>query len=266
MFCKNCGKELNEDAAFCPACGARQTENTDKESNPQDREKGVENLQSGEKDSTQNIISKIWNSPLFTKAAIKFGNVLEILEGVILFILAIALFQEGGFWGVVFGIIFLLAGIGSGISGAMSLISRRKSDSEDEILDEAAINKKKRNLCIGVVAIIILLIIVRNIGGGTYSIVKSITFDDMGSETIGELVDDNIKSPKWSQKKLDKRTRLVYVEGYCPAYGEEIKITFYCEKLKDGSYEVSLQGMYWVDDNKELNAFESSFVWASFYN
>lgn len=219
-----------------------------------------------EKESSENIISKIWSSPLFTKTAIKFGNVLEILEGIILFILAIALFQEGGFWGVVFGIIFLLAGIGSCISGVMSLLSRRKSNSEDEILDEAAINKKKRNLCIGVVAIIILLVIVRDTGGGTYSIVKSITFDDMGPETIGELVDDNIKSPEWSQKKLDKRTRLVYVEGYCPAYGEEIRITFYCEKLKDGSYEVTLQGMYWVDDDEELNAFESTFVWASFYN
>lgn len=266
MFCKNCGKELSKDVTYCPACGAKQTENTDKEANPQDMEKEVKDLQAGEKESNKNIFFKIWNSALFTKIAIKFGNVLEILGGIIFFLMTKTSFKEGGFWGVVFGIIFLLAGTGYCMSGVMSLLSRRKKDGENEIFNEAAVKKKKRNLCIGVVAIIIFLFIVNSTGGGTYYIIKSVTFDDMGPATIGELVDNNIKSPEWSQKKLDNKTKLVYVEGYCPEYGGTIKITFYYEKLSDDTYEVTLQGICLVDDNKELSNLDAALLWSSFYN
>ena len=206
---------------------------------------------------------------MFTKAAIKFGNILEILEGIIFLVLSVILFKGGGFWGIVLGIIFGLGGIGSCIAGAMSLLSRRKNQEENEPepeIDSQDINKKKRNLCIGVVVIIIALIIVKNTGGGTYTIVKNISFDNMGPETIGELIDRNIKNPEWSQKKLDSDFKLVYVEGYYPAYGETIKIEFTYEKLDNGSHEVSLHKMYFPDSNEELNALETTFVWSSFYN
>ena len=42
MFCKNCGKEIDEDAKFCPECGERQnkeeviTPNSDMEENASD--------------------------------------------------------------------------------------------------------------------------------------------------------------------------------------------------------------------------------------
>ena len=37
MFCKNCGKEINDDAKFCPECGARLLEyaNIESKSNPE---------------------------------------------------------------------------------------------------------------------------------------------------------------------------------------------------------------------------------------
>ena len=148
----------------------------------------------------------------------------------------------------------------------MALLSRKKNNNESEELDAVAINKKKRNLCIGVVVLVIALAVVVNTGGGTYSIVKAISFDDIGSETIGELVDENIKSPEWSQKKLDSSSQLVYVEGYCPAYGETVRIEFYYEKLDDGSHEVSLSRMYWPESDEEFNTFEAAIVWATFYN
>lgn len=113
--------------------------------------------------------------------------------------------------------------------------------------------------------IVIALVVVVNTGGGTYSSVKAISFDEMGPETIGELVDKNIKSPEWSQKKLDSSSKLVYVEGYCPSYGETIRIEFYYEKTGDGSYEVSLSKMYWPDSNEEFGTFEAAIVWATFY-
>lgn len=312
MFCQNCGKELDDDAMFCPACGKKRAkmpnmgnlqdveQNRKEPSGEADAEQGrkepsrdvdaeqsrkgpsreadaeqyrkepgmgteTANHGTGEKELGGNIFSRIWNSPLFTKVAIKFGNLLEILEGIVFFILSKFLFNEGGFWGVAFGIFCALAGLGGCISGAISLLRWKKTGNEDEMLDETDIKKKKRNLCIGVVLIVIALVIFVNTGGGAYSIVKSISFDDIGKETIGEIVDENIKSPEWSQKKLDSNTKLVYVEGYCPAYGEDIKIEFYYEREGD-SYEVTLNGIYLPDSKEELNAFEASLLWASFYN
>lgn len=118
MFCKNCGKELADDVIFCPVCGTRKMEipNENKEDKAQERkaepeqkelnvksdsaysepekgmseevneEQGKEKFKSEKSvklESAGNIISRIWNSPIFTKAAIKFGNVLEILEGIL---------------------------------------------------------------------------------------------------------------------------------------------------------------------------------------
>lgn len=275
MFCRNCGKELADDAVFCPACGTRRVETpiTDpvqsaeegREKKKPDMEPEMDNQGSVKKESGGNLISRAWNSPLFTKAAIKFGNILEILEGIIFLMLSRALFNEGGFWGVVFGIIFVLGGIGGCISGVMSLLRRKKNNEESEVPDGTAINKKKRNLCIGIVVIVIALVIVVNTGGGTYAIVRSVTFDNIGEETIGEIVDDNIKSPEWSQEKLDGSSKLVYVEGYCPSYGETVRIEFYYEE-KDGSYEISLHGMYFPDSDEKFNAFETAIAWAAFYN
>lgn len=288
MFCQNCGKELADDAMFCPACGKKRakmpnignlqdvdaeqnkkepSKDTDAEKSRKEPSMGAEaaNHGTGEKEPGGNIFSRIWNSPLFTKVAIKFGNLLEILEGIVFFILSKLLFNEGGFWGVAFGIFCALAGLGGCISGIISLLRWKKSGDEDEMLDETDIKKKKRNLCIGIVLIVIALVIFVNTGGGTYSLVKAISFDDIGKETIGEIVDENIKSPEWSQKKLDSDAKLVYVEGYCPAYGENIKVEFYYEQEGD-SYEVTLNGIYLPDSKEELNAFEASLLWTSFYN
>lgn len=252
MFCKKCGRELEDGTNFCPYCGTQQSVNAG------------ENVDGGSK--RQSIFSKIWNHPLFTKVAIKFGNVLEILEGVIFLILSRLLFQEGGFWGIVFGILFVLGGIGSCFNGVTSLLHGRTDTDRAEPLDETDIRKKKRNLCIGIVVMIIALIVLKKSGGGTYYIVQSVSFDNMGSETIGELVEENLKSPEWSKKKLDNSSELVYVEGYCPAYGETVQIEFYCEKLDDGSHEVSIKGMSMPESGGELNAFETSIAWAAFYH
>lgn len=280
MYCKNCGKELDADALFCPGCGTRRTESQN-ENNEQDtgvgqarrevttetKSEGPEVKKESKEEGTKegqggSLTFKIWNSRLFTKVAVKFGNLLLILEGIIVLILSGVLFNEGGFGGNVFGFLFLLAGIGYCIDGVKSFFSIGKSSQKAE--DEADLNKKKRNLCIGVPVIIIAILIFNNTGGGTYSIVKSVTFDNLGSETIGELVDKNIKSQEWSQKKLDNSSKLVYVEGYCPAYDETLKVTFFYEKI-DGTYEVSLKGMSLLDSGKELSELEAAVVWASFY-
>lgn len=280
MFCKNCGKELADDAKFCPVCGAKR-EGTPVHTSAQDMgtkateeqlnmrtmpaQPEADGNKTGSSKANGNIISRIWNSPLFTKVAIKFGNILEIVEGITFVILARFLFQEKGFWGYAFGILFGLGGLASCINGVMALISRKKNGDAGELPDEAAINKKKKNLCIGTVVIIIALLVVVKTGGGTYTVIRSVSFDDIGTETIGELVDENIKAPEWSQRKLDGDTKLVYVEGYCPDYGQTIRIEFYYEKTGDGSFEVSLNGISWPDSGEELGALEAAILWASFY-
>ncbi len=271
MFCKNCGKELTDGAAFCSACGAKQTgilyengrQGADVNAEGKGTGLGAETVNPDKEESAGGIFARIWNSPLFTRMAIKFGNILEILEGVIFLILSRFLFKEGGFWGTAFGILMLLGGIGSCFSGITSLLSRRKNH-DDGTLDEKDIRKKKRNFCIGIPVMIIALVIVFKSGGGSYAVIRSISFDDMGPETIGELLDKNIKGAEWSKEKLDGGSERVYVEGYCPAYDETVRIEFYYEK-SGGSYEVELKGMYWPESGEEFNTFESAIVWASFY-
>lgn len=67
-------------------------------------------------------------------------------------------------------------------------------------------------------------------------------------------------------EKLDKNSKLIYVEGYCPTYGETSQIEFYYEKLQDGSHEVTLKGMKLPEGNDEYDWAETAIVWASFYN
>jgi len=127
-------------------------------------------------------------------------------------------------------------------------------------------NKKKRNLCIGAVVIVLGLLLISSTKGGVYSDVKAISFDDMGPETIGELIDKNVKGADWSQEKIDKDSRLVSVEGYCPLYSEDIRITFFYEKFDHGYREVSLQSVEFPESGEYFDdVFNVGIVWASFY-
>ncbi|MCD7806080.1 MAG: zinc ribbon domain-containing protein [Lachnospiraceae bacterium] len=215
--------------------------------------------QSGEKQESQGF-SKFWNSPLFNKAAEKFGNILTVIEGIVFLILMRLLFSEGGFWGIAFGILFLLAGIAGVVGGIKDLISRTKKE-----LTGKELNKAKRNMCIGVPVIIIAFWILLSTGGGGYSNVQAITFDNYGSETIGEIVDNNLKSPKWSKDKIDSTSCKVYVEGYSKLYDEDVRITFYYEEDGD-SYEVTLQSVELLDSGETYSdMFSLALIWATFY-
>lgn len=125
MFCKNCGIKLADDAMFCPACGTKRTEIL---------EVADEQDIGAKMDGKENLIFKIWNCPLFTKAAIKFRYVFEILAGIVQLIISVVLFSEKSFWGIVFGVLFMAGGLGSCFSGGKSLLSRRKNNDGSEIL------------------------------------------------------------------------------------------------------------------------------------
>lgn len=265
-ICSGCGAELKPEAKFCPKCGVKIDQISEEENSGKPEFSGEfskaeqEKIASGQVNTKEGIFAKIWNHPAFTMIAVKFGNVLDILLGAVSLLLAVMLLGDG-FFGTVWGILFLVCGIAIVFSGIRAFLSRKR---EPEIEEE--LNKKKRNLCIGAAVIIIGLLVINSTGGGVYSDVKSIAFDDIGPETIGELIDENVKGAEWSQEKIDSNSRLVFVEGYCPSYSEDIRITFFYEDLDDGYCEVSLQSIEFPESGEYYDdAFSAGIIWASLY-
>ena len=204
--------------------------------------------------------SKVWNHPAFTMIAVKFGNLLDILISVVGIWLGSRLLSEGGISGTLLGIVCLAGGICGIARGIKAFLLGNKEPETAESL-----NKKKRNLCIGVAVILFALFVTGRTGGGIYSRVQSISFDDYGPETIGEIVDRNISGADWSQERLDSDTKLVTVEGYCPMYSQDIRITFRYEDM-GSSYGASLQSIVFPDSgDTSSDPISTAVIWATFY-
>lgn len=204
--------------------------------------------------------SKVWNHPAFTMIAVKFGNLLDILISVVGIWLGSRLLSEGGISGTLLGIVCLVGGICGIVRGIRNFLLGNKEPETAESL-----NKKKRNLCIGVAVILFALFVTGRTGGGIYSRVQSISFDDYGPETIGEIVDRNISGADWSQERLDSDTKLVTVEGYCPMYAQDIRITFRYEDM-GSSYGASLQSIVFPDSgDTSSDPISTAIIWATFY-
>ena len=204
--------------------------------------------------------SKVWNHPIFIMVAVKFGNLLDVLISIVGIWLAFRLFSEGGISGTLIGIVCLVGGICGIVRGIRSFLLGNK---EPETAD--SLNKKKRNLCIGVIVILFALFVMGRTRGGIYSRVQSISFDDYGPETIGEIVDRNITGADWSQERLDGDSKLVTVEGYCPMYAQDIRITFRYEEM-GSSYGASLQSIVFPESGDTTSdPISTAVVWATFY-
>ena len=205
--------------------------------------------------------SKVWNHPIFTMVAVKFGNLLDVLISIVGIWLAFRLFSEGGISGTLIGIVCLVGGIFGIIRGIRSfLLGNKEPETEDSL------NKKKRNLCIGAAVIVFALFVTGRTGGGIYSRVQSISFDQYGPETIGEIVDENIKGAEWSQERLDSKSRLVTVEGRCPLYGQDIRITFLYEETDSSYYEVTIWSIEFLGDREVYNdVYSVAMWWEAFY-
>lgn len=204
-----------------------------------------------------NVFLKVWNSPMFSQIAVKFGNILEILEGVVMFLVSIQLFKEKS---ILFGIAFLIAAICGIVHGLKSLLLK-KADSQLEEIDPKELKKKKRNFCIGIVVLLALGILLVKTGGGTYTDIQSICFEDSGGISVGEVIKSNIQNAKWSQEKIGKNTKMVYVEGYCPEYGEHMRIGFKYESIDDSFY-LKLDSILMKDSGKVYNdGITTSIIW-----
>ena len=295
MYCPNCGAELKDGAQFCGNCG-KKIEITDEIRTPEamgekktqrtleqpehskdaivkeihDEYYNGQDRQTDEKDTEYIDKSKL---SALDKLAIRFTYLIaDPVIGIFLLFPSMKLFSECGFWGIAFGLIFLILGVGYIISGIKEWIDifRGKSTIDDK-MNKDSLKSCRKTLIIGIIIIVIGIAVIHATGGGIYTNVQSVVLDDFGSESIGTVVDDNIKNAKWSKDKIASGTYHVYVTGYNKNYGN-MKIEFYYEEDDDGSGEVQLKKITLLDDDetydtKSVNgALSMTAMWSTFYD
>lgn len=236
------------------------------------------------------LFGKCSNALQFPDTAIKFGQICDYIYVPLYLVLGIVLLSAGGFWGIIFGIAFLIGAVGSvhkiytrrkkqkdffeqnsvcpscgkrstkknfcSICGAkMPKLSAREVEAENELTDESIKDKKKKLLWTPIVLIIIIFVLTSGMLGvitGTDPIsnTKSITLDNY-DHSFGEMASNHIDNAKWEKEKLDTGKYNVTVEGYCAGIGEDLKITFRYKELDDQYYQVSVEKVELPDSNEE---------------
>ena len=261
MFCTKCGAELTEGTKFCPACGTP-----------------------AEVRITGNIFVRLWNNPKFGWAAVKMNRVLNILWlvfGVFLLLLGAWI---PGLLAVLFGGFCVYdvrkrkhdrthtvcpncgAEIKIGknfcdVCGAAIPVRQIIPDILEEAGAESSVSLNGDSLNgkkVGLIAFIILmplLIWAAFSSGLTEAIVdpvvynmKNAVWDEFGPQTLEEVVDDNFRGAKWTCEMLDDASATVYVTGYMPLYGEDVRLTFYYEEQPDdGTFSFQLNSVDMLD-------------------
>ncbi len=157
MFCVKCGNELQEGQNFCTRCGNKVSWPVNE--TPGMYDPPVREAETRAETPDENRIREDdmpdggMEYSAFDRVAIKTGNILEIILGIVFAILALLLFSEGS---AVMGEIFTAVAVLTILGGFISLFSRIK---KDEFTREE-IKKKKRNMIIAVIVIVIVVIII----------------------------------------------------------------------------------------------------------
>ena len=76
---------------------------------------------------------------------------------------------------------------------------------------------------------------------------KDIVWDQFGSQTLEQVVNANFDDPKWSSTKIDDDHATVYIEGYMPYYGENVRLEFAYEKLDESTTSGRLDRVVFLD-------------------
>lgn len=133
---------------------------------------------------------------------------------------------------------------------------------EEAGCNAGTMNRKKIGMLIEVALLIGFVVFLANggagilrygwdaaVGGPIYQI-QNITLDEYGPQTMKELMDDNLRSPTWTSESIDEDASNVYVEGYMPIMGEDVRIRFYYEDQNDGTFEYSLNRIDLLDSQQ----------------
>lgn len=295
MFCTKCGAQLPENARFCTSCGAPVAPAKTEVSAAASAEKDLPVVvQEPSKDMAKpagNLFTRFWNSPKFGWAAQQYYYLLDAFIAVVgLLVLLTEL------W--IVGLILILVG-GSGIGNWWKWRKRRsytecpncgktvktgiefcpkcgakipakqltREDVEAESKDnhDTSLTKKKISLLAAPIALPVMIMMLCIFGDfvlnrPAYEL-KDVVWDQFGSQTLEQVVNANFDDPEWSSTWVDDTHATVYVEGYMPYYGENIRLEFQYEKLDEDTVVGSLKRIVFLDS---VEAYSNSIASALF--
>ena len=238
-----------------------------------------------------NILARFWNNPKFGWAAQQYYYLLYVFIAIVgLFMLLTEL------W--IVGLILILVG-GSGIGNWWKWRKRRsytecpncgktvktgiefcpkcgakipakqltREDVEAESKDnhDTSLTKKKISLLAAPIALPVMIMMLCIFGDfvlnrPAYEL-KDVVWDQFGSQTLEQVVNANFDDPEWSSTWVDDTHATVYVEGYMPYYGENIRLEFQYEKLDEDTVVGSLKRIVFLDS---VEAYSNSIASALF--
>ncbi len=238
-----------------------------------------------------NLFTRFWNSPKFGWAAQQYYYLLDAFIAVVgLLVLLTEL------W--IVGLILILVG-GSGIGNWWKWRKRRsytecpncgktvktgiefcpkcgakipakqltREDVEAESKDnhDTSLTKKKISLLAAPIALPVMIMMLCIFGDfvlnrPAYEL-KDVVWDQFGSQTLEQVVNANFDDPEWSSTWVDDTHATVYVEGYMPYYGENIRLEFQYEKLDEDTVVGSLKRIVFLDS---VEAYSNSIASALF--
>lgn len=275
MFCTKCGAQLPEGAQFCTACGAPVGVKP-AAAGPSDGQAAPPAIPSAPEQPAQqgNILVRLWNSPKFGWAAILFDRALYlilVLLGVLflftalwpmgLFLVIFGGLAEWNIWKqsrqrawtacpncgtkVKIGVKFCTnCGAEIPVRSKPAMTAEAvKAASDADKRGYSLTAKKISLLCAPITLPIILMgfVFFADIAFNTPAVnMKSTVWDQFGPQTLEQVVDANFDNPEWSSSWIDDTDATVYVEGYMPSYGQDVRLTFHYQDVDDETFSGSL--------------------------
>ena len=224
-----------------------------------------------------NIFTRFWNSPKFGWAAQQYYYILDVF---IVIMGLLVLLTE--LW--IVGLILIVVG-GSGIGNWWKWRKRRsymdcpncgktvkasmefcpkcgakipakqltREDVEAESKDnhDDSLTKKKISLLAAPIALPVMIMMLCIFGDfvlnrPAYEL-RDVVWEQYGSQTLERVVNANFDDPEWSSTKIDDNHATVYIEGYMPYYGENVRLEFAYEELDESTIGGSLKRIVFLD-------------------
>ena len=295
MFCIKCGAPLPKNARFCTSCGAPVAPAKTEVSAAASAEKDLPVVvQEPSKDMAKpagNLFTRFWNSPKFGWAAQQYYYLLDAFIAVVgLLVLLTEL------W--IVGLILIVVG-GSGIGNWWKWRKRRsytdcpncgktvkasmefcpkcgakipakqltREDVETESKDnhDDSLTKKKISLLAAPIALPVMIMMLWGFGDfvlnrPAYEL-RDVVWEQYGSQTLERVVNANFDDPEWSSTKIDDNHATVYIEGYMPYYGENVRLEFAYEELDESTIGGSLKRIVFLDS---MEAYSNNIASALF--